>query len=367
MAKKTTDTTLETGILSFERSIQIAEAVMFGLKTGSEEDKDLVPIEVVEKGVRGQSSEAKAKNPGNSNPQAVEAAYVPQGCDAALIKTRVRIMAGAMSPHACDTPAVGAAYRALAAAYAEKGGFRVLAELYAWNMANGRFAWRNRFQADDHRVIVEFGEKKINLHSSEIGLHRPASVEDMAERIVGAWDGEETEDGGEARMFDEFISRIEDGLKGVRPFSFDLGWIGFMEAGQEVFPSQEYLREDRQVKNLSRVYAAIRTPYKGYMIPQASIHSQKIGAAIRHIDIWHGSDEHGAIAVNPYGGVQGTGEVLRDAKGRNFYTIRKDAGALMAAIEGAADARAIPGDVHFFMANLVRGGVFGVKSAKSEG
>lgn len=361
MARKTTDTTLETGMLSFERSIQIAEAVMFGLDSGSGGNEDLVPIEVVEKGVRGQSSEDGAKNAGRSNPQVVEAAYVPQGCDSVLVRTHVRIMGRAMSPHACDTPAVVAAYRALAAAYAEKGGFRVLAELYAWNMANGRFAWRNRFQADEHGAGIRFAGKEIHFKSWQLGLDRPSSVDEMIAASCN-------EKGGtKAEVIESLISGIEDGLKGVRPFSFDLGWTGFMEAGQEVFPSQEYILEDRKVKNFPRVYAKIRTRHEGYVIPQASIHSQKIGAAIRHIDIWHGSDEHGAIAVNPYGGIQGTGEVLRDAKGRNFYTIRKDAGALMAAIEGAADARAIPGDVHFFMANLVRGGVFGAKSAKSEG
>ena len=108
-----------------------------------------------------------------------------------------------------------------------------------------------------------------------------------------------------------------------------------MEPGQEVFPSQEYVREEKADKQLSRVFAKLPTFYGGRELMQASMHSQKIGAALRHIDIWHGSDEHDApIAVNPYGGVQETSAVLRDAKTkRSFYDLRARAETLISGIE----------------------------------
>jgi CRISPR-associated protein Csy3 len=102
------------------------------------------------------------------------------------------------------------------------------------------------------------------------------------------------------------------------------------------------------------------------------MHSQKIGAALRHIDIWHGSDTHpAAIAVNPYGGVQEASDVLRNASNNggiknSFYDLRAKAQPLLDAVEAAGGPADLSGDVHFVMANLVRGGVFGASGKKVE-
>ena len=98
------------------------------------------------------------------------------------------------------------------------------------------------------------------------------------------------------------------------------------------------------------------------------MHSQKIGAALRHIDVWHGSETHRApIPVNPYGGVKETGAVLRDPKSKKgFYDLRAKAQPLLDAVENAADATEIPGEVHFLVANLVRGGVFASSNKAGE-
>ena len=96
------------------------------------------------------------------------------------------------------------------------------------------------------------------------------------------------------------------------------------------------------------------------------MHSQKIGAALRHIDTWHGHKAYNAIAVNPYGGVQETGAVLRAEKNRggedsakSFYKLRNKPDELLTGIASASSAENLPGEAHFFVANLVRGGVFG--------
>ena len=70
---------LETGMLSFARSLQPSEGLFWGTRSSDAGWRQ--PIEVFEKGVRGQSSEFKTDNPGKSNPQVVEAAVVPPGCD----------------------------------------------------------------------------------------------------------------------------------------------------------------------------------------------------------------------------------------------------------------------------------------------
>lgn len=355
---------LETNMLAYARSVQITEGVFHGLRATSGEHHR-VPIQVLEKGVRGQTSDAKGKNAGKSNPQVVEFAAVPQGCDGMELSFSARILPYAMKPHACDDFDVARDYQDLATAYAERGGFQRLAELYAWNVANGRFAWRNRWQTDAAEVRVAFEGRELvfnPLHESFRDLDTPADSESMTSA---------TSQGGREDI-DAFVDRFSGALSGRSdPFTFVVVWAAKMDAGQEVFPSQEYVREENGSKNaISRVYAKLPAFDGKEAIQQASMHSQKIGAALRHIDIWHGDSSYGAIAVNPYGGVQETAHVLRDPKSkRSFYDLRRNADALFAALNGEATdlltqqkngpESAIAGDVHFVMANLVRGGVFG--------
>lgn len=346
---------LETGMLAFARSVQVTEGVFYGLR-GTGEERQRVPVEVLAKGVRGQSSEDNAKNAGKSNPQSVEFAVVPQGCDGMELSFSVRVLACAMHPHACGDAKVALAYEQLASTYAARGGFRRLAELYAWNISNGRFAWRNRWQTDAAEVRVMFDERTIvfnPLHDRLRDLDTPVHMETMAEAMS---------QGGREDL-EAFVARFATALsERERSFTFSVAWTAAMKPGQEIFPSQEYVRDEEasKQKDVSRIYAKLPVVHGGRLIQQASMHSQKIGAALRHIDVWHGNEAYGAISVNPYGGVQETSDVLRD-KGskRSFYDLRRKPDTLFAALEGE---REIPGDVHFVMANLVRGGVFGTTS-----
>jgi CRISPR-associated protein Csy3 len=349
------DRSLETGMLAFTRSIQITEGVFFGVRTKAEP----IPVEVLTKGVRGQSSEDKAKNAGKSNPQAVEFAVVPQGCDSIELKFSVRVLDHAMQPHACDDPRVSRTYTDLASTYAARGGFRRLAELYTWNVANGRFAWRNRWQTDSAEVRVDFEGRKVvfdPLHDCLRDLDTPVGIDVMAKAMSL----------GSREDLDAFVDHFAAALQDrKRAFTFSVVWAAAMQPGQEVFPSQEYIRDEEAAKSetASRVYAKLPRFIGGRIVQQASMHSQKIGAALRHIDVWHGDETYGAIAVNPYGGVQESGEVLRNISSKlSFYDLRRKPEVLFAALDDET-ADAIPGAVHFVMANLVRGGVFGKKNA----
>lgn len=351
MAKaKTSDAaSFETGMLAYARSLQISEGVFFGIN-----GERRIPVEILEKGVRGQSSEDKAKNPGLSNPQTVEFAVLPQGCTAVELDFSLRVLPKAMAPHACGNTMVGTSYTELAAEYARAGGFTVLADLYTWNIANARFAWRNRFQVDRSKVRVVFADETIIFDPYKLSLEQAADRDEMAAALVE----------GSRAALDRFVDGVTRGLTQA-PFTFDVTWAGDMDAGQEIFPSQEYIREAKAEKDLSRVYAKLPVFFAGREINQASMHSQKIGAALRHIDIWHGNEDYGPIAVNPYGGVQETAAVLRNAK-NSFYDIRKKAENVLAAVRDAQSVSDIPGSIHFMMANLVRGGVFGSSSKTAE-
>lgn len=347
---------LETGMLSFARSLQPSEGLFWGTHSNSGQR---VPIEVREKGVRGQSSEYKTENPGKSNPQVVEAAAVPAGCDGVRLEFSLWVAPFALEPWACGDAEVARNYRELVTGYAAKGGFEVLARSYLWNIANGRFAWRNRFLADEMRVEVGFDVRKdgnsLGFDPTRLGLEKPASVEQLRAAALT----------NEPAAVDELIAWIAHGLRS-EPRFLKVAWQARMEEGQEVFPSQEYLREEQAREAPSRVYAKLPRFSNGRNINQASMHSQKIGAALRHIDVWHGHADAHAIAVNPYGGMQETGAVLRAESNRggldsapSFYALRDKPEEIFDAIGKATSGDEIPGNVHFLVANLVRGGVFG--------
>ena len=358
MAKSSKDMTvsLETGMLAYARSIQISEGLFFAKNTKSD-DSGRVPVEVLVKGVRGQTSQDNAKDKaGLSNPQSVEFAAVPTGCDTVELEFSVRIMPLSLKPHACGSTDVGTAYVELATGYKKAGGYDVLAGLYLWNIANARFAWRNRFQADEMTVTVHFDGEKVTFDPFKLNLQAPDNINAMSAALVS----------GTTDQITRLVSKIAEGLSEKAAF-LTVTWSAKMLPGQEIFPSQEYIRESVAEKDMSRVYAKLPTFFRGREMSQASMHSQKIGAAIRHIDIWHGDEAYGAIAVNPYGGVQETSAVLRAPKTKqSFYDIRAKASALIDGVHAAEDAAGISADAHFVMANLVRGGVLGSSSKKAE-
>ncbi|OCX62054.1 type I-F CRISPR-associated protein Csy3 [Thioclava sp. SK-1] len=358
MAKSPNALSLETGMLAFARSVQITEGLFYATNAAKPDLR--TPIEVLEKGVRGQSSQDKAKNPGLSNPQSVEYAIVPQGHDGVRLEFSVRFMPLSLRPHACNNTDVGAAYERLADAYRTRGGYSTLALLYVWNIANARFAWRNRFQSDAMTVTVRLGAETLVFDPFRLSLETPATRDDLSAALVT----------GDGATIDALIAGVAGGLSNESDAGYvvKVAWDAAMEPAQEVFPSQEYVREEKADKQLSRVFAKLPTFYAGRELQQASMHSQKIGAALRHIDIWHGSDAHdGPVAVNPYGGVQETSAVLRDPKSkRSFYDLRAKAEVLISGLENPTLDGEISGDAHFVMANLIRGGVFGASSKKAE-
>ena len=355
MTKALTNPSFETGMLAFARSVQITEGLFFATSSTSDAR---TPIEVLEKGVRGQSSEDKAKNPGLSNPQSVEYAVIPQDHDGVELSFSIRFMPFSLQPHACGDSDVGDAYMRLAEGYRKADGYSVLAELYAWNIANGRFAWRNRFQSDAMTVTVKFDGLEIVFDPFKVSLEKPGTRAALKAAMIK----------GNADDLDAFIGKIADGLSNAdkQAFTVNIRWNADMLPGQEIFPSQEYVRDAKKDDQLSRIYAKLPKMVGGKTIGQASMHSQKIGAALRHIDIWHDNDSHhAAIAVNPYGGVQETGEVLRDFKSKkDFYALRRNAVTLLENVDQASTVQDISDEVHFVMANLVRGGVFGSKNTK---
>lgn len=126
-----------------------------------------------------------------------------------------------------------------------------------------------------------------------------------------------------------------------------------MASMTEVFPSQVF--KDGEKKKL---LAGIRNGD----IKQGIVYNQKIGNAIRRIDDWYEDGAEYALAVEPFGIDRSIDKAVRIDSGRHFYNLlTKNLLGFVESTTKAANADEIEGDVFYFVACLIRGGVFSGK------
>lgn len=355
---------LKTSMLAYRRSLEVSEAMMNagnweGRTPALDEngisnhvEKGLVPVQVVEKGVRGQTSNETSKvnkeNWGKSNPQIVDFAMMPVETDMLVISFSLTAIPESLKPSASDNKYVSQNLAAFADRCVENGSYIELAWRYLGNIANGRISWRNGAIAHETEVVVQFENSAIVFDPSALSWARVPSREEIR---ASAKEG--------AEHLDALVELLVEGMT-TRARPIMVAWRGKMSALAEVYPSQEY-KGTAARKEVSRSLSAIERTIGGNTIRCATLHGQKIGAAIRCIDDWHNAPNYEGIPVpvNPYAGVQEAGIALRvKATGvPGFYDLRKKPDSLIAEL----DASEPSGNVLFFLANLVRGGVYGSK------
>ena len=118
--------------------------------------------------------------------------------------------------------------------------------------------------------------------------------------------------------------------------------------GQEVYPSQEFLENVKGKKIL------FETIYDNSKI--TGMHSQKIGNGLRTIDNWYSSDDDRvAIPVDPFGPDKKRG-VFRRKNNNHVYEIMdnivKEYNNDSVVLDFSSS------DMHYFIASLLRGGVY---------
>ena len=336
---------LETAsVLAFERKLDPSDALFF---SGNWSDKADVeawsPVGVREKSVRGTISnrlKGKDQDPARldaqidkPNLQTVDVATLPSDADTLMVRFTLRVLGGAGQPSACNNADYQARLGAVVESYVNSHGFSELASRYAYNLANGRFLWRNRIGAEQVEV-------RINL--MERGEAAKSWTFDALSQSLRSF---ETSDDARAAM-EELANHIRAGLEGNRHMLLEIVAFSRLGAGQEVFPSQELILD--KGKNEKS-----KTLYKVKDI--AGMHSQKLGNAIRTIDTWYPKEEGedlGPIAVEPYGSVTTQGKAYRQPRQKmDFYSLL-DNWVLKNQVPEAEQQ-------HFVMATLVRGGVFG--------
>lgn len=328
-------------VLAFEKKLVPSDAYLYGAVW--ENKQEFSPLSLQEKSVRGTISNrlkpAVKNDPAKLNSevekpnlQTVDACALSPSQDTLKMHFTLKVLGGVHIPSACNNAAFQQSYTAAAKEYMENEKFTELARRYASNIANARFLWRNRVGAENIEVQVKAlnqgQEESWTFDASDYGLRAFDTIDKKVESLALA---------------------IAAALSSEGDFLI-LDIVCFAQVGnaQEVYPSQELVL-DKGKGNKSKILYSVDGV--------AALHSQKIGNALRTIDTWYPeySDPEagvGPIAVEPYGAVTNMGKAFRTPKdNQDFYSFF-DRWARGEALD-------MPEQLHYVMAVLVRGGVFG--------
>ncbi len=331
-------------VLAFERKLDPSDALFAaGSWPARGQNGGWQPINVREKSVRGTISnrlKAKDQDPAkldaaieNPNLQTVDVATLPPNADTLKTQFSLRVLSGVGEPSACNNVDYQCKLIDTVKTYVMSNGFTELAKRYAFNLANGRFLWRNRVGAE--QIEVRIGHQVDGA---------PANTWTFDSLSLSLRNFEPTRQTNSS--LESLTMLMAEGLSGKRHLLLDVTAFVRLGTGQEVFPSQELILDKGSSKKSKTLY---------HVNGVAAIHSQKLGNAIRTIDTWYPSaDDFGPIAVEPYGSVTSLGKAYRQPKEKaDFFTLLDD--------WILKDKAPSIENQHYVTAVLIRGGVFGEK------
>ena len=354
-------------VMAFRRGHIVSDAEMFNVFDG----RNRSPVLVFRQGVLGTQNVNDGKgnaDPGHSsasatgirgigNPQMTDIARTDSESTAMLVTFSMRFLPLMELLDSCvskDKDNQDMARRTvvdfLERSLDSKGLFEIACR-YARNIANGRWLFRNRFQASSvvtsvfTKSMKEDGKKKLlgSFDSLSFGLND-----------FGGYSPTET------MIATEIISQMKgESLDGIVIEST----VNFgMPGSVEVFPSQQYLEKRKADKGGSSRYLytlKYTMQNSGDIIGRAAIRDQKIFNAIRTIDTWYPDYEEVGIPipVEPLGA---------NMKNQMFYRKGKHSSFEIALRLSLVDPDREEG--MFMLAAIDRGGVYGasVKSEKGE-
>lgn len=354
MSNKTDQLNLPS-LLSFERKLETSDGLMFSgnwsdiknLEDSRNKEK-WSAIVVSHRRNRGTKSDAsirsKEKESIESNVAEGDDANLPIAHDTLKLNFTLRVIGNVGHAFACNAPTFSKAIKNKVQSYVGENatGLKDLAFRYAYNIANGRFLWRNRVGAEEIYISVKINGKNDLLEFNAYNF----SLNDF----------DKNQDNDKLQ---ELAEEIQKGFGGTDENFVFLEVNAFVKLGkgQHVFPSQEMNMGEKK-KVLFQLDKC------------AAMHNVKIGNAIRTIDNWYGDnmlikvkegkkdkaitvpiDEKQPIAIEPYGAVTQHGRAYRHTK-IDFYT-------LLLNWLNAEDDDSIDNNVkNYVIANLIRGGVF---------
>lgn len=319
-------------VLAFSRKIEPSDGLMqAGLWENKADSKAWQNIELHDKRNRATKSQYGVADEEKIQPNIVwgDDANLPHDLDTLKVTFTVKFLGNIDQAVANNRPEFMDKLQLAYKNYQEKVGLMPLAKRYAQNLANARFLWRNRVGAEQIEVKISDTEndgKSWTFNAYDIVLQdfdKPnVQIDELANYIAKSFE-----------IGKYLLLKVEAFAK-----------VGL---GQRVFPSQEMRDKDKD--NKSKFLYQIKTP-TGLC---AGLHSEKIGNAIRTIDTWYEAETNltvkPAIAIEPYGSVP--------TQGKAYRTSKTDLYSLM--VKWIKQEEMQESEMHFVVANLIRGGVFG--------
>jgi len=320
-------------VLAFDRKLEPSDALMYSGNWGDiNTNKEWGKIELFERRNRAVKSNFKPEvleDEAELQKQIAEA-NLAWGDDAALLHEHdtlkvsfsLRIVSGLEQPSVCNKPVFEAVFTEKVEEFVQSN-LDELAKRYAYNIANGRFLWRNRVDAEDAMVMVTHPslDESLVFNIYDFSLKKTSSSNDSVEKLAGL---------------------IKAALSGEKSTLLTINAYVKLGSGQRVWPSQEMVLNTAKGEKSRHLFA---------LNGCAAVHSEKIGNALRTIDDWYPSFEQTQqpIAIEAYGSVTQRGVAYRSSR-NDFKTLL---------LKWLNDKELSNEDKSFVVAMIIRGGVFG--------
>ncbi|QUM81129.1 type I-F CRISPR-associated protein Csy3 [Moritella sp. 5] len=250
-------------------------------------------------------------------------ASLPFDQDTLKLSFSLRVLGGIKEPSACNSRAYQDKFTDVISEYISEFGAAELANRYAYNIANGRFLWRNRVGAQDIAIYVK--------HPS------------LSEALVfDAYDYPLKNTTAANENVIILAQLIELGLTDRENVLIEIEAYVNIGKGQRVWPSQDMVLNIPKGDKSRHLFSL---NVNGEAI--AAMHCEKIGNALRTIDDWQ-TDLEQPIAIEAFGSVTQRGVACRSSR-NDFKTL---------ITKWMTDKDISIEDKHFVIAMIIRGGVF---------
>ncbi|WP_318409853.1 type I-F CRISPR-associated protein Csy3 [Photobacterium leiognathi] len=332
--------------LTYTRSLSPGKAVFFYQTTES----DFVPLQLETNKIRAPksgSTEAYDRNGhpkelsphalAYSNPQCIQACYVPPNVTSVHCRFSLRVEANSLEPDTCEDLKVRRYLSMLSSLYAQKGGYKELAKRYCRNLLMGTWLWRNK-----HTLGTKIEVVTSNGSHYEVSDTRQLS-----------WCGEWSEQ--DSQTLTELVSEMEEAL-----INDDKYWLidvhAILKTGfcQEIHPSQKF--NEHGEGEASKQYA---TTVCANGKEAVCFHAEKVGAALQLIDDWWSEDAYKPLRAHEYGADRNYLLARRHpARANDFYTLIKYVAVYIRSLRKVSSPVQIHPNIHYVMSILCKGGLY---------
>ena len=333
-------------LLAYTRSITPSVGVFFGVE--SKQDlfiyKKRLPVQITKVGLAATISNyskdvEKAMENNGKNLQKTQQALVPDSCNFVAMEFALNVVNNFKSPVNCNDPVYRTTINTYVKNYLATDKIRDVAKLYLQNILTARFMFRNLNNASKMEVTIKSDDKLFtfvshsNLHNlAQFNAEEQKNITILLDELTSALKGD--------------LKEVGDGFKVPVIVNWRVTTVFETEPNTEIYPSQEFLEDSKEGKVLTTITTSSDKD-------QAAYHSQKIGNAIRTIDIWYPNyateEKQYPLPVEPYGIDKASESVARKKESLYSYLEKID-----------DYSTKLPADEvsHFIIACLIRGGVY---------